>query len=137
MVGTPLESQVLETLNSPSEERKVINGVAVVTTKEAGDATGFEIKPESDFVLSGDKVNIKVTAYDENKMPAARIPGKLKWVVTGSGTVENNTFTAQKGGRVQLDLYYDNEWQNTCFINVIDEVYGINSKSSSNSGFII
>ena len=128
MVGKPLEDPSLKVLNSPSETRKVINAIAVVSNAVPSEPVGFNIKAESDFVLKKDSVRLLVYAYDKNSMPAQFSNADLSWKVSGAeGEVKGNTFYPYTGGSAQLDLYYKNKLVNTIFVNVIDTVCGINA----------
>ena len=128
MVGKPLENPSLTTLNSPSETRKVINGIAVVSDAVPSEPVGFNIKADSDFVLVKDSVKLSVSAYDKNSMPAQFSQNDLVWKVSGvDGEVKENVFHPYTGGKAQLDLYYNKKLVNTIVVNVINTVCGINT----------
>lgn len=131
MVGKTLDNNALHTVNSPSENRKVINAVAVTSSAEPGKAAGFEVKPRSNNVLVGDSVEISVIPYDANYNTPSDNSYDLKWVISkGSGKIENNVFYPDKGGEAVADLYCNNVWQTSCVFNVIDDVYGILTNKS-------
>jgi len=128
MVGKPLSSPSLTTLNSPSETRKVINGIAVVSDAKPQDPAGFELNAENNFVLVKDSVKLSFTAYDENYHPAETSPQKITWKVSGvKGVVKDNIFYPETEGKAQLDLYYDKKLMNSVYIDVLGEVCGINT----------
>ena len=132
LVGKTHETPTVHTLNSPSENRKVINGVAVVSSAKPGKAVNFEVKPQAEFVLEGDSAHITVIPLDKNKNVAASVSGKLAWkTVKGDGKVENNVFYAKSRGETTVELYYNNKRQASCTFNVIgsDEVCGIDAQA--------
>ncbi len=128
LVGKTTDEPDLHVLNSPSENRKVINGVSVVSSAKPGKAQSFEVKVFNNCVLVGDSIEIYVNALDENKNAAASILGSLTWVVSkGSGKVENNVFYPEAPGEAVIELYYDNILQSTQTFNVlgVEDVSGI------------
>lgn len=131
MVGKTLDNSELHTVNYPSENRKVINAVAVTSSAEPGKAAGFEVKPEANNVLAGDSVKINVIPYDANYNTPSDNSYELKWVISkGSGRIENNVFYAGSGGETVADLYCNDVWQTSCVFNVINDVYGILTNKS-------
>ncbi len=132
LVGKTHENPSIHTLNSPSENRKVINGVAVVSSAKPGAAVSFEVKPQAEYVLAGDTVDITVIPLDENKNVAASVSGSLTWkTVKGDGKVENNVFYAKSKGETVAELYYMGKHQASVTFNVIgtDEVCGIDAQA--------
>lgn len=131
MVGKTIDNSELHTVNYPSENRKVINAVAVTSSAEPGKAAGFEVKPEANNVLAGDSVKINVIPYDTNYNTPSDNSYELKWVISkGSGRIENNVFYAGSGGETVADLYCNDVWQTSCVFNVINDVYGILTNKS-------
>lgn len=131
MVGKTIDNSELHTVNYPSENRKVINAVAVTSSAEPGKAAGFEVKPEANNVLAGDSVKINVIPYDANYNTPSDNSYELKWVISkGSGRIENNVFYAGSGGETVADLYCNDVWQTSCVFNVINDVYGILTNKS-------
>ena len=131
MVGKTIDNSELHTVNYPSENRKVINAVAVTSSAAPGKAAGFEVKPEANNVLAGDSVKINVIPYDANYNTPSDNSYELKWVISkGSGRIENNVFYAGSGGETVADLYCNDVWQTSCVFNVINDVYGILTNKS-------
>ncbi len=122
LVGKTTDNGELHTINSPSENRKVINAIGIKTSAEPGEAVSFDVKVENTCVLAGDSVKIFVNALDENKNKAQSIPKKLVWkVVKGSGKVIDNVFYPESTGEAVLELYYGNVWQSSCTFNVFSK----------------
>lgn len=126
MVGTTLENQSLHKFNSPSENRKVINALAITNNAEKGEAVGVLCKAESKNVLSGDSVKIKVTPYDKNYNAPSQVSGTVSWnVPEGRGYVMNNLYYPSGSGEVTVDAYYNGKKTDSFTVNVIGEVTGI------------
>ncbi len=126
MVGTTLENQTLHKFNSPSENRKVINALAITNNAESGDATGIFCQAENKSVLSGDSVKIKVTPYDENYNAPSKSTGTVSWgVPEGKGYVKDNIYYPSGSGEVTVDAYYNGKKTDSFTVNVIGEVTGI------------
>lgn len=126
MVGKTLENQSLHKFNSPSENRKVINALAITNNAERGEATGVFCQTEASSVLSGDSVKIKVTPYDKNYNAPSRTTGTVSFrVPEGKGYVENNIYYPSGSGEVTVDAYYNGKKTDSFTVNVIGEVTGI------------
>ena len=126
MVGKTLFQNELHYINKPSENRKVINAVAITQNAQSGDAIGFFAAAEKETVLSGDSVKLLLTPYDENYNTPKRITKEVEWVVKkGAGYVRDNVYYAEGAGEVLLELYYDNKKTDSVTLYVIDEVAGI------------
>lgn len=126
MVGKTLEENNLHVLNSPSENRKVINAPAITSTAESSAAVGVLCETERDSVLSGDSIKIKVTPYDRNYNPPSSVGGTLTWSVSGGkGTVTDNIFYPTGSGEATVTAYYDGRETDSFKINIIGNVTGI------------
>lgn len=128
MVGKSLENQNLSTINSPTENRKVINAIAVVSDAQPQSVAGFLVKPERENVLLGDSVQINVTPYDCNYNKPLAFEADMSWQTDG-GSISNNVYTANECGLKRLDFYCNGIYQTSTEVNVIDSV-GINAKST-------
>lgn len=126
MVGTTLENQSLHKFNSPSENRKVINALAITNNAERGEAIGVLCQAEAPSVLSGDSVKIKVTPYDKNYNAPSKVSGTVSWSVPdGKGYVKDNIYYPTGNGEVTVDAYYNGKKTDSFTVNVIGEVTGI------------
>ncbi len=126
MVGKTLKENKLHNFNSPSENRKVINALAITSDAKAGSLKGFFCEAESDAVLSGDSVKINVTAYDENLNAPSSVNASPSWVVPeGRGYVKDNVYYPTGSGKVTIDAYYNGIKTDSFTVNVIGEVAGI------------
>lgn len=140
MVGKTLFQNELHYINKPSENRKVINAVAITQSAQKGETVGFFAKAEKNTVLSGDNVKLSLTPYDENYNTPVKTTKEPKWVIAeGKGYVRDNVYYAEGSGNTVLELYYDNKKTDSVTLYVIDDVAGItaDSKLSLSAGATI
>lgn len=125
MVGKTVRNNTLHKLNSPSENRKVINAPAITSSAESGAAEGVFCEVGEKAVLSGDSIKIKVTPYDKNYNTPSSV-GSISWKVPdGRGYVKDNIYYPSGSGEVTVDAYYNGKKTDSFTINVIDTVTGI------------
>ena len=126
LVGKTLAENELHTINSPSENRKVINALAITSDAESDIATGLFASAEKDVVLSGDSVKLSYTPYDKNYNVPKSVSGNIKWSVPkGRGYVKENVYYPEKEGDVTLELYYNGKKTDSISLYVIGTVSGI------------
>lgn len=126
MVGKTLKDDSLHFINSPIENRKVINAPAIVSSAKSGDAAGAFIEAENDYVLAGDSVKLIVTPYDKNYNKPLRGTEKIKLVVAeGKGRIKDNIFYPQGNESAVIDVYLSGKKTDSCTVSVISEVSGI------------
>lgn len=129
MVGKTLEENSLHYFNAPTENRKVINAVALTSSSESGEAAGFFCRAERENLLSGDSVQLFTTAYDKNYNVPTEIKGAAEWIVPeGRGYVKDNIYYAEGSGKVKLEISYNGKVTDSLELNVIDEVAGISAQ---------
>ncbi len=126
MVAKTLSNDALHHINSPSEKRKVINGVAVTSSAVKGEATGLIASCEKTNILSGDSTKLYITPYDKNYNKPASTPSHEWKIAKGSGTVKNDIYYAAGSGETVLDVYLNGKKADSVKLNVITEVCGIN-----------
>ena len=126
MVGKTLKDESLHFINSPIENRKVINAPAIVSNAKSGEATGAFIDAENDYVLVGDSVKLTVTSYDKNYNKPSKGTEKIKLVLAeGKGKIKDNTFYPQGSGTAIIDVYCGGKKTDSTAIGVIDVISGI------------
>ena len=126
LVGKTLFENELHTINSPTENRKVINAIAITSDAEKSEAIGVFGEAEKGIVLSGDSVKLKTTAYDKNYNSPKSVSGKIKWSVPkGRGYVRDNIYYPEKEGEVTLELYYNGKKTDSVSLYVMGDVSGI------------
>ncbi len=126
LVGKTLENNSLHNLNSPSENRKVINALAITNSAEGGAAAGVLCEAEGTSVLSGDSLKIKVTPYDRNYNKPSSVSGEITWSVSGGkGYVKDNVYYPSESGEATVSAYYNGKKTDSFTVTVIDDVAGI------------
>lgn len=125
MVGATLEKGELHYINSPTENRKVINALAITSTAEREAAVGFKGKAMQEKVLSGESVELKAIPYDKNYNPPSSCSTEPRWVVAkGGGYVKNNIYYASGDGETVLDLYFGKKKTDSVTITVTKKAWG-------------
>lgn len=129
MVASTLWQPEMSVINSPTEDRKVINGVGI-TVKKSEDATpcGIALKADCDYTFIGQPIKIDFSVYDENMRKIDVDSDKIAWI-SSCGSVNNGTFTPNVGGRATVSAQYDGI-VGTLEIDVIDNVSGISTQKS-------
>ncbi len=126
MVGKTLKDDSLGFLNSPIENRKVINAPAIVSSAKSGEAVGAFIEAENDYVLTGDSVKLTVTPYDKNYNKPSKGTEKIKLVVSeGKGSIKDNIFYPQGNETAVIDVYCGGKKTDSCTVSMISEASGI------------
>lgn len=134
MVASTLWDRELHTVNSPTENRKVVNAVAITfdpaTESDKGTESeyvpvmsGIELKPEKDVLFTKDTTRIDFAVYDEHMRSIDVSMQDITWSCT-SGSVENGIFTASEGGNVTVSAWIDEFYAETQ-IRVVETVSGI------------
>lgn len=118
----------MHTVNSPTENRKVINAVGL-TYKNSSEETenepyGIMLENEKNAVFIGDGVKITSAVYDENFRP---VSAKIKWS-SDYGEVENGVFVPEVSGYVTVEARCHRANAKT-EIYVVDTVSGIDAES--------
>ena len=120
MVASTIWNKDLTKVNSPTENRKVINAVGLGYAESGGTAFGISLKPDKDVIFIGDSVNIASSVYDENMRPA---DGTVT-LAADSGSINGNVFTATSGGKVTITATSGNA-KGSAEIYVADKISGI------------
>lgn len=126
MVGKTLKDDSLHSINSPIENRKVINAPAIVSSAKSGEAVGAFIEAENDYVLTGDSVKLTLTPYDKNYNKPSKGTQQIKLVLAeGKGSIKDNIFYPQGNQTAVIDVYIGGKKTDSCTVSVIGEVSGI------------
>jgi len=108
MVGRLAGTDYLSTLNVPTENRKVVNSLGVISTApKSGDVENLIIEANYDTIFKGYETELKVSAYDEyiNKVNVNQ--DDVKWKITGvKGGVKNGIFKPTTSGDAKLTATY-------------------------------
>ena len=98
MVASTVWNEDIHTVNSPTENRKVINAVGLLYDSEKGNAKEIIIKTDKNSTFIGQPVKVEATAIDENKRP---VDEKITFS-SSDGSFKGNEFTPDVGGKVTI-----------------------------------
>lgn len=124
MVASTLLNPSMSPVNSPTENRKVINAAAVTFNAPAGEAAGITVNPGQSAVFIGETAIFTAVIHDENMRP---VNGSVNWS-SDFGTVNNGVFCPNKGGNATVNANFGNA-SGQAEIFVIDTVSGIETDS--------
>ncbi|MBR1969569.1 MAG: phosphodiester glycosidase family protein [Clostridia bacterium] len=128
MVGKTVYNQNTHTFNSPSENRKVINALGIVSDAEPQEVAGFKLKTDTNVIFSGEKAIIEAFPYDENFNTPKEFSAQYEWKVTnGKGFVKDNIYHSSGGGESTVSLYVNGIWQADLKYAVLDEIAGFDA----------
>lgn len=121
MVASTVWQEKLHTVNSPSENRRVVNAVGLTYTSEPGEPYGIMLEADSDTVFIGQSTNISYAVYDKNMRPVSYEVS----LSSDKGSFEGTDFTGTEGGEAHIYASCG-EAAETINIYVIDKIAGIN-----------
>ncbi len=125
----------LHVVNSPTENRKVINAVSIVSGSPSGEAVAVKLKTDRDTVLAGDSVGLSWRVCDENENPVWNYGEEPVFNVSGvSGGFYESSFIPSSGGRAEITASYMGEVTDTAYVDVISLVHGISLPQNINLG---
>ena len=126
MMASTVWNGKMHSVNSPTENRKVINAVGLTYKNENADTSpyGILLENEKNAVFIGEQVKIQSALYTKDNRP---IDGEITWSAT-KGTVENGIFTAKEGGLAKITAKSGSAKAST-EIFVVDEISGIDAES--------
>ncbi len=123
MQASTVEESGMHTVNSPTENRKVINGVGLGYADTSGTGQipgGVLLTSERDAILLGDSVTITAAPYDQNMRP---MQADVTWE-SAQGTVEAGVFTPHAAGNTTVSAKCGESYTQTG-IYVMDQIAGI------------
>lgn len=89
-----------------NHQRKLINGLAVVSTLESGEATQLIVTAQKKKTFANMPMKLEVRAIDANHMPVAVDMNQVVWSVGGvNGNVQQGLFTATSAGKAEISAY--------------------------------
>jgi len=108
MVGRLPGEKVLSTLNVPTENRKVINALGILSNAPKSDLNSLELSVSAENVFVNHDASLTVKGYDKYVNPIDVPLSKVKWKVSGvSGSVEDGVFQPKKAGIAKITATYD------------------------------
>jgi hypothetical protein len=106
MVGRIAGEKNLKILNTPSEIRKVVNSIGVISTKSSS-INSLSIDSSSDKVLKGHSVTLNVKGYDKYLNTCDVEQDDVSWKISGvTGSIKNGVFTPKSSGTAKITATY-------------------------------
>lgn len=125
MVASTIWAKNIHTVNTPSENRRVVNAVGLTYSAEEGSPFAIALEADDNAVFIGQSTGISSAVYDENKRP---VSGEITWYST-NGTMTGSTFTGNAQGQATITAMCEGA-AGTVNVYVIDEIAGIESTPS-------
>lgn len=111
-------------VNFPSDggERRVHDGIGVISKSESGTLDQLMIQATGTKMLLQSPIDLNLVGLDANRNAVNLDSSLIKWeVISGSGSVENNVLKAKKAGKLTLKASY-NDKSTTKDFTVYDEI---------------
>jgi len=120
MIASTVWNEELSKVNSPTENRRVINAVGITYESESSAPSTVIVKPEKDTVFIGDSVQISTAVCDKDMRPVtANVT-----LTSSQGKVNGNKFTPTTGGNATVTANSGTA-KGSANIYVIDKISGI------------
>ena len=112
-------NSALHSLNTPTENRKVINAIGVTSTAQTSKPASIKLNVSKDIVFVDDYITYESRIFDEYLNPVWN--GESATVTASSGKIEKPKFFPSKGGEINLIAQYKG-LKATKTITVIDNI---------------
>ncbi len=119
----------LHSLNTPTENRKVVNALGVISSAHQSKPTSVQLNISSDVTFVDDYITYEARIFDEYLNPVWN--GETATVTASSGKIEKPKFFPSKGGEVVLTAQYK-DFSTTKKITVIDSISTIKLNDTLN-----
>ena len=110
MVMRPLGSSSLKVVNTPSDgaERRVHNGIGVISTAQGGTLSGLLLETPQNGIFAGAPLALTLRGFDANRSPVSIDPGLIKWSVSGvTGRFTGAGFVPETAGKGVITASYE------------------------------
>lgn len=109
MVGRLPGDSTLSTLNVPTENRKVINALGILSTAPKSSLAKLKISKSAENVFVNHELTLSVNGYDKYVNPIEVPISKIRWSVSGvSGSVDKEgVFKPSSSGIAKITATYD------------------------------
>lgn len=125
MVASTMWNPEIHTVNSKTENRKVINAIGLTYTAESdGKVKNIELKTDKDTVFVGHPVKVSVAVYDSNMRP---VSDKVD-LSSDYGTIKDGVFIPERSGEAIVKAKCGGVSAQTS-VYVVDTVAGIETDS--------
>lgn len=121
MVASTVWAPQLHTVNSPTENRRVINAVGITgSLVPDGEPDGIILETDDPAVFIGQSTKVSYAVYDKTKHAV----DKEAKLFSNKGKIEDNIFTATRGG--DAVIYAEcGDAEGEISVYVVDEISGI------------
>ena len=120
MYASTVWYEKMHKVNSPTENRKVINAVGLNYNAPKGEIYGIMLEPDKNAVFIGQPLKITSAVHDQNMRP---LDEKISWS-SDSGSVSDGVFTGNSEGMATINAHVGNAQASTG-VYVVDTVSGI------------
>lgn len=122
MVGRLTGDFSLSTLNNPSETRKVVSSVGVISTAPQEKVNKLIVAKDRENVFVNHSLTLSVKGYDKYINPCEVDIDGVTWKITGvDGKIEDNIFTPTTSGKAKITATYKGA-KGSIEINVLGDV---------------
>lgn len=125
MVASTVWDKEMHSVNSPTENRRVINAVGITHTSTSTIPTGIMLKPVVSETLIGQPVKLTAFVHDEN---LRQVEGEITFH-SEQGEIKDGMFVPHTSGKAIITANYGGIYQ-TAEIYVIDKISGISVQDS-------
>ncbi len=133
MMAKTFWNSELHVVNSPSENRKVINAVSIVSEESDGEAVGVRLSAERETLLVGDSTAVQYRFYDKYGNAVWTNTEEPVWSIEGvEGTVSDGIFVPESGGTAVITASYKGKASEPVYIEVIEKPSGISLPQNVN-----
>ncbi len=125
---TPFNSEI-HSINSPTENRRVINAVGITTSAYTSEPASVKLSLSNDIVFIDDTINIEARIFDKYLNPVWN--NDEADISVSDGKVKNNIYYPTQGGNTTITAKYKN-FKDTKSIKVIEDVASIKLNNTLN-----
>lgn len=123
MILRPQGQENKQIINSLSDggERRLMNGIGVVSTAPQAAIGGLKLQTQENNVFINGSRQLELKAYDTNYNPLPMDYSRVKWHVTGvQGSFTGNTFKPTSAGKAIIAAEYDGKFS-TLELHVLEK----------------
>ena len=134
LLTSSASAPTLNVANSPTEDRKVINGIGISSSAPVGVPVRLEATASQKGILLGDAVPLNATAYDayDHMVPATN---EIMWGMSGiEGEMLGSALHPTSSGVAYASAYFGDIYSNALSFTVYDSLAGISMPDSISVG---